>query len=128
MDKLLLKSVSTLLLTGLIAVAQQSLAGDSRESRSYTGAGPGWTVDINNKSHAVDFTTSEGTVSYKYPKLGPTVRDRGAKVIYFAHAKGKQLNIQVMETACTDAAGQSYDTTVAVVLEGQGYWGCGSYN
>ena len=128
MDKQLLKSVSTLLLTGLIAVVQQSLAGDSRESRSYTGAGPGWSVDINNKSHAVDFTTSEGTVSYKYPKLGPTVRDKGAKVIYFAHAKGKQLNIQVTETACTDAAGTSYDTTVAVVLEGKGYWGCGIYN
>jgi uncharacterized membrane protein len=128
MNKLLLKSVSTLLLTGLVTVAQQSLAGDSREGRSYTGAGQGWTVDINNKSHAVNFTTSEGTVSYKYPKLGPTVRDKGAKVIYFAHASGKQLNIQVMETSCTDAAGKSFDTTVAVVLEGQGYWGCGSYN
>jgi uncharacterized membrane protein len=128
MKKELLKSVSTLLLTGLVVVAQQSLAGDSRESRSYTGAGPGWTIDINNKSHAVNFTTSEGTVSYKYPKLGPTVRDKGAKVIYFAHARGQQLNIQVMDASCTDAADKSYDTTVAIVLEGQGYWGCGSYN
>jgi len=128
MKNVLLKSISTLLLAGLVTVAQQSLAGDSRESRSYKGAGQGWTVDINNKSHAVDFTTSEGTVSYKYPKLGPTVRDKGAKVIYFAHARGQQLNVQVMETSCTDAAGTSYDTTVAVVLEGQGYWGCGSYN
>lgn len=128
MKNVFLKSVSTLLLTGLVTVAQQSLAGDSRETRSYKGAGPGWSVDINNKSHQVDLTTSEGTVSYKYPKLGPTVRDKGAKVIYFAHARGQQLNVQVMETSCTDAAGTSYDTTVAVVLEGQGYWGCGSYN
>jgi uncharacterized membrane protein len=109
-------------------VAQQSLAGDSREGRSYTGAGPGWTVDINNKSHAVDFSTSEGTVSYKYPKQGPTVRDEGEKIIYFVHHSGSQMNVQVMNRSCTDAAGKNYDTTVAVVLEGQGYWGCGSYN
>ena len=128
MNNVLLKTVSTLLLTGLLGVAQQSLAIDSRENRSYTGAGAGWSVDINNKSHAVDFTTSEGAVKYKYPKLGPTVRDKGAKVIYFAHARGKQLNIQVMEKPCTDAAGKTFDTTVAIVLEGQGYWGCGSYN
>ena len=70
MKKALLKSVSALVLTGLVALPQQSLASDSRESRSYTGAGPGWTLDINNKSHAVDFMTSEGTVSYKYPKRG----------------------------------------------------------
>jgi uncharacterized membrane protein len=128
MKNVLLKFAATLLLTGLVAISQQALAGDSRETRSYTGAGPGWSVDINNKNHKVDLTTSEGTVSYTYPKLGPTVRDKGAKVIYFAHARGQQLNVQVMETPCTDAAGQSYDTTVAVVLEGQGYWGCGSYN
>ena len=128
MKNVFLKSVSTLLLTGLVTVAQQSLAGDSRETRSYTGAGPGWSIDINNKNHKVNLTTSEGTVSYTYPKLGPTVRDKGAKVIYFAHARGQQLNVQVMDTSCTDAAGKSYDTTVAVVLEGQGYWGCGSYN
>ena len=128
MKSVFLKSVSTLLFTGLVVVAQQGMAGDSRESRSYTGAGPGWSIDINNKNHKVNLTTSEGSVSYKYPKVGPTVRDKGAKVIYFAHAKGQQLNVQVMETSCTDAAGTSYDTTVAVVLEGQGYWGCGSYN
>jgi hypothetical protein len=37
------------------------------------------------------------------------------------------MNVQVMNTACTDSAGNSFDTTVAVVLDGQGYWGCGSY-
>lgn len=128
MKKALLKSVSALVLTGLVALPQQSLASDSRESRSYTGAGPGWTLDINNKSHAVDFMTSEGTVSYKYPKRGPTVRDKGEKIIYFVHSSGHQMNVQVMNRSCTDAAGKTFDTTVAVVLDGQGYWGCGSYN
>lgn len=128
MKKVLLKSVPALVLTGLVVVPQQSLATDSRESRSYTGAGPGWTLDINNKSHAVDFKTSEGTVSYKYPKQGPTVRDNGEKIIYFVHSSGHQMNVQVMNKSCTDAAGKTFDTTVAVVLDGQGYWGCGSYN
>ena len=127
MKNVLLKTVSTLVLTGLAAMSQQSLATDSRESRSYTGAGPGWTLNINNKSHAVDFKTSEGTVSYKYPKTGPTVRDQGEKVIYFVHSSGHQMNVQVMNRSCTDAAGNTFDTTVAVVLDGQGYWGCGSY-
>mgnify|MGYP003573877589 FL=1 len=127
MKKVLLKSVPALVLTGLVVVSQQSLATDSRESRSYTGAGPGWTLDINNKSHAVDFKTSEGTVSYKYPKQGPTVRDNGEKIIYFVHSSGHQMNVQVMNKSCTDAAGKTFDT-VAVVLDGQGYWGCGSYN
>ncbi len=128
MKKVLLKSVPALVLTGLVVVSQQSLATDSRESRSYTGAGPGWTLDINNKSHAVDFKTSEGTVSYKYPKQVPTVRDNGEKIIYFVHSSGHQMNVQVMNQSCTDAAGKTFDTTVAVVLDGQGYWGCGSYN
>lgn len=127
MNNILLKSVSSLLLTGLVAISQQSLATDSRESRSYTGAGPGWTLDINNKSRAVDFKASEGTVSYKYPAQGPTVRDKGDKIIYFVHSSGRQMNVQVMNRSCTDAAGNTFDTTVAVVLDGQGYWGCGSY-
>ena len=128
MKKVLLKSVPALVLTGLVVVPQQSLATDSRESRSYTGAGPGWTLDINNKSHAVEFKTSEDTVSYKYPMQGPTVRDNGEKIIYFVHSSGHQMNVQVMNKSCTDAAGKTFDTTVAVVLDGQGYWGCGSYN
>jgi len=127
MKKVLLKSVPTLVLTGLVAISQQSLATDSRESRSYTGAGPGWTLDINNKSRAVDFKTSEGDVSYKYPAQGPTVRDKGEKIIYFVHSSGRQMNVQVMNRSCTDAAGNTFDTTVAVVLDGEGYWGCGSY-
>jgi len=128
MKNVLLKTVSTLALTGLVALPQQSLATDSRESRSYTGAGPGWTLDINNKSHAVDFKTSEVTVSYKYPRTGPTVRDKGEKIVYFVHSSGHQMNVQVMSRSCTDTAGNTFDTTVAVVLDGQGYWGCGSYN
>ena len=128
MKQTILKSASTLLMAGMIVVTQSALAYDSRESRSYTGAGPGWTVNINNKSKAVEFKTDDGAVNYKYPALGPTVYDKGDKIVYFVHPSGHQMNVQVMNTACTDSAGKSFDTTVAVVLDGQGYWGCGSYN
>jgi hypothetical protein len=126
-DMKLTYTTAFIVFTGLIAISQQGVAYDSRENRSYTGAGPGWTLDINNKSHAVDFKTSEETVSYKYPKQGPTVRGKGDKIIYFVRPSGRQMNVQVMNRACTDSAGNAFDTTVAVVLAGQGYWGCGSY-
>jgi uncharacterized membrane protein len=126
MDKRIIKSVPALLFTGLVVSAQQVVASDSRESRSLNAAGPGWTLDINNKNHKVNFETSEGTVSYKYPRVGPTVRDQGERIIYFVNASNHQMNDQVKNESCTDSAGSSFDNTVAVVLGGQGYWGCGA--
>jgi len=128
MKKILLTSLSTLVIGGLFAASQQALAADSRTTSNYKGAGNGWTLDINNRNHKVDFTSSTGTVSYKYPKFGPVVRDKGGKIIYFVHNRGHQMNVQVMEKACKDSSGKAFGTTVAVVLDGTGYWGCGDYS
>ena len=121
-------AVSSMLVGGLLLLSQQANAMDSRESRSLAAAGPDWTLDINNKSRAVSFKAGDDSVSYKYPSQGPTVRDGGDTIIYFAHPSGRQLNVQVRNKSCMDTAGASHEKTVAVVLDGQGYWGCGSYN
>ena len=120
-------AVTSMLVGGVLLISQQAQAMDSRERQSLAASGPGWTLDINNKSRAVDFNAGDDSVSYKYPSQGPTVRDGGETIIYFVHPSGRQMNVQVRNKACTDTAGASHDKTVAVVLDGQGYWGCGSY-
>ena len=66
-------AVSSMLVGGLLLLSQQANAMDSRETRSLAASGPDWTLDINNKSRAVNFKTGDVSVSYLYPSKGPNV-------------------------------------------------------
>ena len=128
----ILKPVSTLLLACTAVAAGSVAAGGNTGNKDnpYTavGHGPEWQLTIDNSTHDVEFIKGVHSLKFKYPKTGPTFYRDTRTTVYQVPNDEYALSIRVTEKACLDSmTGKSHETSVLVVLDGEGYYGCGDY-
>ena len=132
MKSCLMKPVYCFIAASLVLASQLAVAGGNTGNKDNNltalGKAPNWNLMVDNTTHQVTFESDEGVVSYRYPKVGPTLVRMADRTIYTVPNKDHQLNVQMTEKACLDVeSGKSYETTVIVVLDGLSYHGCGNY-
>ncbi len=91
-----------------------------------TGNEPGWLVEVYPDSLLV-FTTNYGADTVRFPTF--SAREEGAGTfVYEASADGHALTVTLTDTFCQDdMSGQPFDTSVAVVFDGEPLRGCGRH-
>ena len=89
-----------------------------------TGNEPGWLVEVYPDSLLV-FTTNYGADTYRFPTF--SAREENADAfVYEASADGHALTVTLTDTFCQDdMSGQPFETSVAVVFDGETLRGCG---
>ena len=112
-----------------IPMSLVAVAAEQPPSADYhaVGHGPDWQLDIDYDSRTLDFTSEEGSGSYRYVKLNPNL-DRGdiKTVSYRVVDEVHHMSVVVLEKFCQDVqSGKAYGATVNVYLDGRGYVGCG---
>ena len=132
MKSCLMKPVYCFIAASLVLASQLAVAGGNTGNKDNNlaalGKAPNWSLEVDNTTHQVTFTSADGVVSYRYPAEGPTLIRKAKATIYSVPNKDHQLNVQMTEKACLDAeTGKSYETTVVVVFDGKSYHGCGNY-
>ena len=128
MKSTMLKPLTVLLACAPLAVAAGGNTGNKDNNFMATGHGPDWQLAIDNSSHAVQFDMDTLSLNYHYPKTGPSFYRDTRTTVYRVPNDEHMLSIRVTEQACRDSeTGKSHETTVLVILDGKGYYGCGDY-
>jgi membrane-bound inhibitor of C-type lysozyme len=91
------------------------------------GNEPGWELLLFNGGEGIIFTTGYGTESHVF-KNGAAYEDKRARrTTYSATTRTHKIKITLTPERCQDSmSGESFETTVAIVLDGkQRFSGCG---
>ena len=89
-----------------------------------TGNEPGWIVEVYPDSLLV-FIMNYGEDTYRFPTFSAREQDPDT-FVYEAAAEGHALTVTLTDTFCQDdMSGQPFDTSVAVVFDGETFRGCG---
>lgn len=129
MKSMMLKPVTALLLAcTATAVTAGGNTGNKDNNYTATGHAPDWQLEIDNGNHAVKFVSAAHNLNYRYPKTGPSFYRATRTTVYRVPNNDHALSIRVTEQACRDSeTGKSHETSVLVILDGQGFYGCGDY-
>ena len=124
-------AAALLLVCTLFAAGNVAAGGNTgNKDNTFTAAGhnPEWQLTIDNSSHAVELIKGVHSLKFRYPKTGPSFYRDTRTTVYQVPNDEYALSIRVKEQACRDSmTGNSHETTVLVVLDGEGYHGCGDY-
>jgi uncharacterized membrane protein len=124
-------ATALLLACSLLAAGNVAARGNTgNKDNTFTAAGhdPEWQLTIDNSSRAVELIKGVHSLKFRYPKTGPSFHRDTRTTVYQVPNDEYALSIRVKEQACRDSiTGKSHETTVLVVLDGEGYYGCGDY-
>ena len=91
------------------------------------GHGPDWRLDIKFSNTTMVLKTADGEATYRYNKLGPTLRRGEKTTIYRMHSRHHAMNVVVVSRSCQDTeSGKAYTAAVTVRLDDRTYTGCGT--
>jgi uncharacterized membrane protein len=91
------------------------------------GHGPEWQLDIKFSNNTIILKTADDETSYRYNKMGPTVRSGEKTVIYRVHSRDHIMNVIVVSKTCQDTeSGKAYTANVSIWLDHKTYTGCGN--
>ncbi len=92
-----------------------------------TGSSPDWDLDIDFSGNTMSLKTADGTVSYHYTRLGPTLRRAEKTIIYRTLIQHHYMNVVVVNRFCQDTTtGKAYTAIVTIRHDGRTYTGCGT--
>jgi uncharacterized membrane protein len=91
------------------------------------GHGPEWRLDITFNNNTMMLKTADSESTYRYYKLGPTLRRGEKTTIYRVHSRQHVMNVVVVSRFCQDTEnGKAYTATVIIRHDDMTYTGCGT--
>jgi uncharacterized membrane protein len=91
------------------------------------GHGPEWQLDITFNNNTMVLKTADSESTYRYYKLGPTMRRGEKTTIYRVHSRQHVMNVVVVSRFCQDTEnGKAYTATVNIRHNDMTYTGCGT--
>jgi membrane-bound inhibitor of C-type lysozyme/uncharacterized membrane protein len=89
------------------------------------GNEPGWHLEIKAGGKMV-FVGDYGQSRYEFPTPEPLNNQQARKTTYEVRTLEHELTVTLEALSCRDSmSGESFETTVTVILDGQIYRGCG---
>lgn len=89
------------------------------------GNEPGWCLEIRSQSKLV-LVTDYGAARYEFDLPEPTTDSASRASRYEAHQDGQEISLVISVNPCQDTmSGESFESTVDVVLNGRVLHGCG---
>ena len=112
-----------------LAVPFTAGSADQPVSADYhaLGHGPDWQLEIDYENRQLDFSSEEGSGSYRYVRFNPYLTRGDIKSITYRVVDDEHhMSVVVFEMFCRDAlTGRAYGATVNINLDGREYIGCG---
>jgi uncharacterized membrane protein len=91
------------------------------------GQEPGWSLEIQ-PARGIFVTADYGQVRVHTPLPEPQRSDDGATEVYAVQTEAHSLVLTIRRTPCSDImSGETFETTVELVLDGQTLHGCGRH-
>jgi putative lipoprotein len=89
------------------------------------GNEPGWYAEIDD-GERITIVTGYGQTRVRTPAPAPEIDPQAARTTYRVRTEAHDLTIPIEEKECRDTmSGEGFSSTVAVVLDGRQYRGCG---
>jgi putative lipoprotein len=89
------------------------------------GNEPGWYAEIDD-GERITIVTGYGQTRVRTPAPAPEIDPQAARTTYRVRTEAHDLTITIEGKACRDTmSGEAFSSTVAVVLDGRQYRGCG---
>jgi membrane-bound inhibitor of C-type lysozyme len=89
------------------------------------GNEPGWNLEIIMGDRIV-FVGNYGQNRYEFITTGPSVDQQARTTVYEVQNDKHEMSVIIVGRRCRDTmSGEAFETTVAVILDGKKYQGCG---